>query len=78
MKYSQERDFTPVEYMDCSVSCGIMKEKDFLQAESLGVEAPRRYKKCGGCSECSFRADMEKGVDARTMSAETFENCGNF
>ena len=22
--------------------------------------------------------DMEKGVDARTMSAETFENCGNF
>ena len=21
---------------------------------------------------------MEKGVDARTMSAETFENCGNF
>ena len=59
MKYSQERYFTPVEYMDCSVSvsCGIMKEKDFLQAESLGVEAPRRYKKCGGCSECSFRGD---------------------
>ena len=60
MKYSQERDFTPVEYMDCGVSCGIMKEKDFLQAESLGVEAPRRYKKCGGCSECSFRGDRCK------------------
>ena len=23
-------------------------------------------------------ADMEKGVDKRTLSAETFENCGNF
>ena len=55
VKYSQERDFTPVEYMEGSASCGMMKEKDFLQAESLGVEAPRRCKKCSGCSECSFR-----------------------
>ena len=23
-------------------------------------------------------ADMEKGADARTLSAEIFENCGNF
>ena len=23
-------------------------------------------------------ADMEKGVDTRTLSAEIFENCGNF
>ena len=22
--------------------------------------------------------DMEKGVDTRTLSAEIFENCGNF
>ena len=23
-------------------------------------------------------SDMEKGADARTLSAEVFENCGNF
>ena len=23
-------------------------------------------------------ADMEKGADSRTLSAEVFENCGNF
>ena len=26
----------------------------------------------------SSHADMEKGVDTRTLSAEIFENCGNF
>ena len=26
----------------------------------------------------SLRTDMEKGADARTLSAEIFENCGNF
>ena len=30
-----------------------------------------------GTSFHGVAADMEKGVDARTMSAETFENCGN-
>ena len=25
-----------------------------------------------------LRTDMEKGADARTLSAEIFENCGNF
>ena len=50
VKYSQERDFTPVEYMEGNARCGMMKEKDFLQAEGLGVEAPRRCRKCSGCS----------------------------
>ena len=26
----------------------------------------------------SFITDMEKGADAQTLSAEIFENCGNF
>ena len=25
-----------------------------------------------------MKADMEKGTDARTMSAEILQNCGNF
>jgi hypothetical protein len=33
----------------------MLSEKDFLTAEGLGVEAPRRCKKCSGCAECSFR-----------------------
>ena len=55
VRYSQIRDFTPVEFSEGVVQCGMMKEKDFLQAESHGFEAPRRCKKCSGCHECSFR-----------------------
>ena len=29
-------------------------------------------------SRLSVQPDMEKGVDTRTLSAEIFENCGNF
>ena len=50
--YTQERDFKPMEY---SWGCAMLQEKDFLAAEGLGVEAPRRCRSCTGCKECSFR-----------------------
>ena len=52
VRYTQERDFRPMEF---SQACGMMQEKDFLAAEGLGVEAPRRCRSCSGCKECSFR-----------------------
>ena len=58
VRYTQEREFTPTEdrhqVLLCQ-SCGVLLEKDFLKAEGLGVEAPRRCKKCSGCNDCSFR-----------------------
>ena len=50
--YTQDRDFKPMEY---SWGCAMLQEKDFLAAEGLGVEAPRRCRSCTGCKECSFR-----------------------
>ena len=53
-KYTQVRDFTPMDAMStcnaaqCPQKCGVVQEKDFLQAEGLGVEAPRRCKRCRG------------------------------
>ena len=37
-----------------------------------------KYKANGQTENGQTGTDMEKGVDARTMSAETFENCVNF
>ena len=52
MMYTQIRDFTP---LDFSQKCGMLQEKDFLTAEGLGVEAPKRCRRCSGCADCSFR-----------------------
>ena len=58
LKYTQERDFSPPEEGQQNLlcqGCGLLLEKDFFKAEGLGVEAPRRCKKCAGCNDCSFR-----------------------
>ena len=55
VKYTQVRDFTPMEYLSKKKYCGEILEKDFLSAEGLGVEAPRRCRRCRGCGDCSFR-----------------------
>ena len=55
VKYTQVRDFTPVDYISKKQCCGELLERDFSSAEGLGVEAPRRCKRCRGCGECSFR-----------------------
>ena len=52
VKYTQDRDFKPMEY---DQGCSVLHEKDFLAAEGLGVEAPKRCRSCIGCKECSFR-----------------------
>ncbi len=36
---------------------GIFQPSDFLMAEALGTDMPRRCKNCLKCRECQFRAD---------------------
>jgi hypothetical protein len=36
---------------------GIFQPSDFLMAEALGTDMPRRCKNCLKCKECQFRAD---------------------
>ncbi len=36
---------------------GIFLPLDFLSAEALGTDLPRRCVSCLGCKECKFRAD---------------------
>ncbi len=36
---------------------GIFQPSDFLSAEALGMDMPRRCKNCLKCKECQFRAD---------------------
>jgi hypothetical protein len=36
---------------------GIFQPSDFLSAEALGTDMPRRCKNCLKCKECQFRAD---------------------
>ena len=55
VKYTQVRDFTQLDFVDSRQCCGVLREKDFLAAEGMGVEAPKRCKRCTGCAECSFR-----------------------
>jgi len=35
---------------------GIFDPKDFLSAEAMGTDIPRRCATCRGCKECQFRA----------------------
>ena len=55
VRYTQLRDFTHMDHIRTKQYCGELLEKDLLCAEGLKVEAPRRCKRCRGCSECSFR-----------------------
>ena len=53
VKYTVEKDLEPVEFHKGYSMCNALKEKDFLQGEALGVEAPRRCKKCSVVSVVS-------------------------
>ena len=44
---------------------------DFLEAEELGVEPPRRCKKCRGCTLCSFRGF--KHTEKESLEYKTIE-----
>ena len=47
-----------------------MTEKEFMWAESLGCEAPRRCQDCRGCKECGFRGahmSQQEAVELRMM-----------
>ena len=50
VSYTQEVLYSSVEEYQYEVS-----EKEFMRAESLGCEPPRRCAGCRGCEECGFR-----------------------
>ena len=55
VKFTQQRDFFPVDQLE---SVGLLREKDFWEAEQMGCEAPRRCRSCRGCRDCSFRGQQ--------------------
>ena len=42
----------------CNRSVARPTVMEFLEAEELGIRAPRSCKRCQGCKDCSFRAEM--------------------
>ena len=42
----------------------ITPHKDFMGVEDLGVEPPRRCKKCRGCHDCSFQGQRQTEAEA--------------
>ena len=65
VSYSQQRKFSTVEEYEYEVS-----EKQFMQGEALGCEAPRRCADCRGCSECGFRGSnmsQKEALELRMM-----------
>ena len=52
------------------------KGKNFMEAEALGVEAPRRCDKCRGCSLCSFRGHMH--TEKETLEYKMLEESIKF
>ena len=59
---SQERDFTPVEYMEGKakygdVKFGMMKEKDFLQQRVLGLRLQEDVRNVVGAVNAALEGD---------------------
>ena len=45
---------------------------DFMEAEGMGVEAPRRCKDCRGCTKCSFRG--QRHTEKETLEYKMIES----
>ena len=55
MQYSNRTTMREVSYLS---------SKDFMEAEGLGVEPPRRCEDCRGCQKCSFRGQQHTEKEA--------------
>jgi hypothetical protein len=63
--YTQEVNINTVEEYKFG-----MTEKEFMRAESLGCEPPRRCQDCWGCKQCGFRGShmsQREAVELRMM-----------
>ena len=78
VSYRQEVSFGTVEEMQY-----IQNGKDFMAAEALGCEPPRRCIRCKGCTDCTFRGakmSAKEAVELRMMEENMHfdENIGKW
>ena len=59
VRYSQDVNFGSREEYDYT-----MTEKEFMSAEALGCEPPRRCLRCRGCKDCQFRGAFMSAKEA--------------
>ena len=59
MQYSNRRTVKEFSYIS---------SKDFMEAEGMGVEPPRRCEDCRGCPKCSFRGQKHTELRKRHLS----------